>query len=69
MRHYTIKTMHGVTTFACPHCKHSVATFEFSIQNGSRRTQAASAMNEHAAAAHNCRRPTLPLYAPVWYAS
>jgi hypothetical protein len=65
VRHYTIKTMHSVTTFACPHCKHSVTTLQFSSDHGSRRTQAARAMNEHAAAVHCERRPTLQFYVPV----
>ena len=68
MRHYSIKMKHGSITFTCPHCKHSVTTLEFRSQNGSRRIQAARAMNEHAAAVHNCSRPTLPLYVPVWHA-
>jgi hypothetical protein len=68
VRHYTIKMMHGLITFTCQRCKHSVTTSEFSSRNGSRRTQAARAMNEHAAAAHNCSRPTLPLYVPVRHA-
>jgi len=25
-------------------------------------------MNEHAKAVHNCGRPTLPLYVPLWHA-
>jgi hypothetical protein len=52
MRHYSIETTNGLTTFKCPLCKHSVTTQEFSSQNGSRRTQAAKVMNEHASVAH-----------------
>ena len=68
MRHYTIKMMHGLTTFICLRCKHSVTTLQFSSANGSRRTQAARAMNEHAAAPHV--RPILPYphQAQVWHA-
>jgi hypothetical protein len=53
MRHYTIKMMNGFSLFKCPLCKHSVTTLEFSSQNGNCRTQAAKAMNEHAAAVHS----------------
>jgi hypothetical protein len=52
MRYYTIKTANDRTTFKCSACSHSVATAEFDILNGHPRTQAAKAMNEHAAAAH-----------------
>ena len=52
MRHYTVTLMHGFSTFKCPICKHSVTTQEFNSENGNCRTQAARAMNEHAAAAH-----------------
>jgi hypothetical protein len=48
VRHYTIKVMNGLATFTCQCCKYSVTTLDFSRQNGSRRTQAARAMNEHA---------------------
>jgi len=63
-----IKTKQGLTTFSCPHCKHSVTTLEFSSQNGNRRTQAARAMNEHAAAAHSRPVPVSPPNARVWHA-
>jgi hypothetical protein len=68
VRYYSIKLINGVTTFKCPRCKHSVTMLQFSGEKGSRRTQAARAMNEHAATVHACSRPTLPLYAPVWQA-
>jgi hypothetical protein len=68
MRHYTIKTMGGFTTFKCPLCKHSVTTQEFSSQNGSCRTQAARAMNEHASAAHGRPTAIFPLNLPMWHA-
>ena len=68
MRHYSIKLLHGLTTFKCLLCKHSVTTREFSTQNGSCRTQAARAMNEHATAMHGGPKPassynTQPRYA------
>jgi len=68
VRHYSIKLIHGLATFTCPNCKYSVTTLDFNAESGSRRTQAARAMNEHAKSAHNCSRPTLPLYVPVWHA-
>jgi ectoine hydroxylase-related dioxygenase (phytanoyl-CoA dioxygenase family) len=68
VRHYTIKTMNGLVTFKCPVCKHSVTTGEFSVQNGSRRTQAARAMNEHATAAHGRPVPMSPGDAYMWHA-
>ena len=68
VRHYSIKLINGVTTFTCPRCKHSVTTPDFSIQNGSLRTQAARAMNEHAAAVHNNPLPMYPRDAQMWRA-
>ena len=52
VRHYTIKRTIGSTTFKCLFCKHSVTAQQFSSENGSRRTQAARALNDHAAAEH-----------------
>lgn len=52
MRHYTITLARGFAIFKCPLCGHSVTTQDFGSQNGSRRTQAARVMNEHADAAH-----------------
>jgi hypothetical protein len=68
VRHYSIKLINGVTTFTCPHCKHSVTILEFSSEDGSRRTQAARAMNEHAAAVHYRAAPASPLHTRVWHA-
>ena len=65
MRHYIIKMMNGFTTFKCPLCRHFVTTQEFSIQNGSRRTQAARAMNAHATAAHGRPTPISPRDAQI----
>ncbi len=59
MRHYTIKMKHGISTFKCVVCKYSVTTREFSAQNGSCRTQAARAMNDHAMTVHGGPRPML----------
>lgn len=52
MRYYTIKTANDRTTFKCSACSHSVATRDFDTKGGHLRTQAAKAMNEHAAAKH-----------------
>jgi hypothetical protein len=53
VRHYGIKTINDCITFTCILCKYSVSILDFSSQNGSRRTQAARVMNEHAAVAHH----------------
>jgi len=68
MRHYTIKKMNSFSVFNCPLCKHFVTTQDFSSLNGNCRTQAAKAMNEHAAAAHG--RPVYmpPREAQMWHA-
>jgi hypothetical protein len=68
VRHYTIKMMNGFSTFKCPLCKHSVTTREFRSQDGNFRTQAARAMNEHAAAAHGFPAPMSSRDAPTRHA-
>jgi transcription initiation factor IIE alpha subunit len=65
MRHYTVTLMHGFSTFKCPLCKHSVTTQEFDSENGNLRSQAARAMNEHAAATH-APRPLPALGSKNW---
>ncbi len=57
VRYYTTKSMNGGTTFKCSLCEHSVTTLNFNSTVGNRRTQAATAMNQHAAASH---MPFLP---------
>ncbi len=52
MRYYTIKIANDRTTFKCCACPHSVVTTDFDMTGGTLRTQAAKAMNEHAAAKH-----------------
>ena len=52
MRYYTTKPMNGGTTFKCTFCEHSVTTLDFNNINGNRRTQAAAAINQHAASLH-----------------
>jgi len=38
--------------FVCIHCEHRVTTLDFQKDAGNLRTQAATAINVHAAAAH-----------------
>jgi len=59
VRYYTTKSLNGGTTFKCTYCEHSVTTLDFDSTKGNRRTQAATAINEHAALLHV--RPTGPL--------
>jgi hypothetical protein len=53
VRHYTIKRIAGGMQFTCVGCKHSVTTTEFDARNGNLRTQAATALNQHAAQVHH----------------
>jgi hypothetical protein len=59
VRCYTTKAMKGRTLFKCTRCEHSVTTREFQSTNGNLRTQAAMALNQHAAVAH-CRPAPFP---------
>jgi hypothetical protein len=43
----------GGMKFTCTHCTHSVSTLEFDAKSGNLRTQAATAINDHAAKAHH----------------
>jgi hypothetical protein len=52
VRHYTTTSMHSGVTFACISCEYRVNTREFNCANGNPRTQAATAINEHAALLH-----------------
>lgn len=42
-------------------CEHSVTTLEFNSIAGNRRTQAATAMNQHATASHLSARTVVPI--------
>ena len=64
MRCYTTKAMKGRTLFKCTRCNHSVTTRQFQSTNGNLRTQAAMALNQHAAIAH-CRPAQFPGPRPV----
>jgi hypothetical protein len=39
--------------FTCARCHHSVTTLEFDVRNGNLRTQAATALNQHATLVHH----------------
>jgi len=58
--------MNGFSVFKCPLCKHAVTTRDFSSTKGNCRTQAAKAMNEHAAAGHG-RNTSLAPDARMWH--
>jgi hypothetical protein len=52
MRYYTTKPMKLGVSFRCTLCEHSVTTLDFDSINGSRRSQAAGAINQHVAGSH-----------------
>ncbi len=52
-RFYTIARIKGGMKFTCIRCPHCVCTFEFDARNGNLRTQAATAINQHAAKVHH----------------
>jgi hypothetical protein len=39
--------------FTCVRCEHSVTTLQFDVKDGNLRTQAASALNQHATKVHH----------------
>jgi hypothetical protein len=49
---YRIERIKGGMRFSCKQCAHSVTTLEFDAKVGNLRTQAATAINAHATAAH-----------------
>jgi hypothetical protein len=53
VRNYTTRRIKGGMQFTCIHCPHSVRTLDFDVKRGNLRTQAATALNQHAAHAHN----------------
>ena len=61
MRYYSTKQTDGGVAFRCIFCKHTVTTLDFDSAKGNRRTQAAAAMNQHAADVHLPR----PILVPV----
>ncbi len=52
VRYYTTKQLNGGVTFKCVFCEHTVITLGFDHTKGNRRTQAATAMNQHARELH-----------------
>jgi len=53
VRNYTTQRIKGGMQFTCVRCPHSVRTLDFNVKDGNLRTQAATALNQHAAEAHN----------------
>jgi hypothetical protein len=49
---YRIERIKGGMKFICTHCAHSVSTLDFDAKAGNLRTQAATAINDHATKAH-----------------
>ncbi len=50
---YQIQRIKGGMKFTCTHCEHSVSTLDFDARLGNLRTQAATAINDHAAKTHH----------------
>jgi hypothetical protein len=50
---YRTERIKNGVKFNCRHCSHSVSTFDFDAKAGNLRTQAATAINEHATKAHH----------------
>lgn len=53
MKAYQIQRIKGGMKFTCTHCEHSVSTLDFDARLGNLRTQAATAINDHAAKTHH----------------
>ena len=49
---YRIERTKSGMKFTCMHCAHSVSTLDFDARAGNLRTQAATAINDHAAKSH-----------------
>jgi hypothetical protein len=50
---YKIQRIKSGMKFTCTQCAHSVSTLDFDAKGGNLRTQAATAINEHARKAHS----------------
>jgi hypothetical protein len=50
---YRIERIKSGMRFTCTLCEHSVSTLDFDAKTGNLRTQAATAINEHATKAHH----------------
>ncbi|HKN72201.1 MAG TPA: hypothetical protein VJX30_14285 [Terriglobales bacterium] len=53
MKAYRIERTKNGMKFTCTQCAHSVSTLDFEAKAGNLRTQAATAINHHAAQAHH----------------
>jgi hypothetical protein len=53
VRNYTTQRIKGGMQFTCVRCSLSVRTLDFNVKDGNLRTQAATALNQHAAQSHN----------------
>ncbi len=52
VKHYTIERIKGGMRFTCTRCEHSVSTQQYDARDGNLRTQAATAINQHATKEH-----------------
>jgi hypothetical protein len=50
---YRIERIKSGMKFVCEQCEHSVSTLDFDTKGGNLRTQAATAINDHAIKAHH----------------
>jgi hypothetical protein len=53
VRRYTTTRIKGGIAFKCQRCEYRVTTLDFQSKDGNVRTQAATALNEHALLAHH----------------
>jgi hypothetical protein len=51
-RNYTTKRIVGGMAFKCEQCEYRVTTLDFQSKDGNTRTQAATAVNQHAVLVH-----------------
>ena len=52
-RRYTTKRIEGGIAFKCEQCEYRATALDFQSKDGNVRTQAATAVNEHAVLAHH----------------
>jgi hypothetical protein len=52
VKHYRTERIKSGIKFTCTQCAHSVSTLDFNAKAGNLRTQAATAINDHASKAH-----------------
>ena len=53
VKSYRIERIKGGMKFNCTRCAHAVSTMDFDAKAGNLRTQAATAINDHASKAHH----------------